>query len=162
MCPIEKKPRHPLTPHAASTCAERKSLTKCDAFSWPPIGTGRFEQLIGVEWVFLGFTRGGQYLSQIAHLNPLTGSVALADCDESSFVADCENTQLANDLRSLASQRAVPSAREASARAGLLAHSARRSFFFLFRASNYSSREKFTQHCSRHWPPSLGPSSTYS
>ena len=89
MCPIEKKPRHPLTPHAASTCAERKSLTKCDAFSWPPIGTGRFEQLIGVEWVFLGFTRGGQYLSEIAHLNPLTGSVALADCDESSFVADC-------------------------------------------------------------------------
>ena len=68
MCPIEKKPHHPLTPHAASTCAERKSLTKCDAFSWPPIGTGRFEQLIGVEWVFLGFTRGGQYLSQIAHL----------------------------------------------------------------------------------------------
>ena len=92
---LKRNPTHPLTPHAASTCAERKSLTKCDAFSWPPIGTGRFEQLIGVEWVFLGFTRGGQYLSQIAHLNPLTGSVALADCDESSFVADCENTQLA-------------------------------------------------------------------
>ena len=80
---------------AASTRAERKSLTKCDAFSWPPIGTGRFEQLIGVEWVFMGFTRGGQYLSQIVHLNPLTGSVALADCDESSFAADCENKQLA-------------------------------------------------------------------
>ena len=105
MCPIEKKPHHPLTPHAASTCAERKSLTKCDAFSWPPIGTGRFEQLIGVEWVFLGFTRGGQYLSQIAHLNPLTGSVALADCDESSFVADCENTQLA--CKPLPLQRSV-------------------------------------------------------
>ena len=73
--------------------------------SWPPIGTGRFEQLIGVEWVFLGFTRGGQYLSQIAHLNPLTGSVALADCDESSFVADCENTQLA--CKPLPLQRSV-------------------------------------------------------
>ena len=43
----------------------------------------------------MGFTRGGQYLSQIVHRNPLTGSVALADCDESSFAADCQNKQLA-------------------------------------------------------------------
>lgn len=72
---------------------ERNSLGKCDAFSWPPISTGRFEQLIGVEWVFLGFTKA-QYLTQLVHLDPLTGRVELADCDESSFAADCDNKQL--------------------------------------------------------------------
>ena len=80
---------------------ERNSLGKCDAFSWPPISTGRFEQLIGVEWVFLGFTKA-QYLTQLVHLDPLTGRVELADCDESSFAADCDNKQLSCKPLSLA------------------------------------------------------------
>ena len=41
----------------------------------------------------MGFTRG-QYLTQLIHLDPLSGRVSLADCDEASFNADCDNKQL--------------------------------------------------------------------
>ena len=51
------------------------------------------QQLLGAEWVFMGFTRG-QYLTQLIHLDPLSGRVSLADCDEASFNADCDNKQL--------------------------------------------------------------------
>ena len=49
-------------------------MLKCDAFTWPPLASGSYNQLIGVEWVFLGF-KGERHRTQLAHLDPLRGIV---------------------------------------------------------------------------------------
>ena len=58
---------------------ERGELSSCDAFSWPPLTSGRWPKVAFHEFVFLGFM-------QLAQIDVASGEVQVSECNEEPFL----------------------------------------------------------------------------
>ena len=66
---------------------ERDELSKCDAFTWPPLSQGKWAALRYHEFVFAGFTH-------LISLDPRRGAMTLTECDDAAFLPRCRGESL--------------------------------------------------------------------